>query len=145
MNSFKASAVVLLIFVVRISALQAQWQKTIHQAFPLPDSIGQLEIDLPWSYTTSSWINNGVLIETNILLENASETVLQMALKQGRYNMLGDTAAGVYRIRPALEEFPPMLSGKGAVREVITVKIFLPAGFIPDKAHVWVKKREDQP
>lgn len=123
----------------------AQWQKTVHQAFLLPDSLQTLTLDLPWSYTVSSWINNGVMVETSILLENASETVLQTALKEGRYTLRTDTLDNqMLRLRPAPEDFPPMISSKGKVREIIQLRIFIPEIFTQEQDNRWVRKKEEE-
>ncbi|MBK7476232.1 MAG: hypothetical protein IPN74_19885 [Haliscomenobacter sp.] len=121
----------------------AQTQRIVHSAFVWPDSARQLTVDIPWAYSTASWVNNSILVEMTIRLENGSDPLLKSALGNGRYALTLESGRDSCRLTNNPKSLLPLQTSRGKVLEQLTIKIFLPEKLIAQGANRWVLEEKN--
>ncbi len=116
----------------------AQAQRIVHSAFLWPDSARQLTIDLPWTYSVTSWVNNSILVEMTVRMENGSESLLKSALDNGRYALTLESGGDSCRLANNPKGLLPLETSRGKVNEYLTVKIYLPEKLTAQGTNRWL-------
>lgn len=125
--------------------LAAQLQRIFHQSFEVSDSVTVLELSLHGDFQVETWAGNGILLESNIKLFNASEGVLNHFLETGRYALEARQEGGHLFLVAKDKERRPVKTGKGECFEEIQQRLFIPEEFSPVKDGVWQRANSAAP
>jgi hypothetical protein len=106
----------------------AQLEKTIHQTFSV-DEAHALSIDLASDFEVILWSGDHILSETNIQLYDASEGIFEHFLKEGRYDILADSASQQLNLHSRDMERKPIRTKKTECFEQVKVRLFVPDTF----------------
>lgn len=111
--------------------ISAQVQRIEHQTFDVSDSVKVIELTLFGDVAVESWAGNNILLETQIKLFNAKESILNHLLEIGRYQLEDKIQGTVLMLSSKDKERKPLKTDKGDCFEEVKQKLFLPEEFKP--------------
>ncbi len=106
--------------------LSAQIVKTIHQAFPIEKTSTKVHIDISYPFQYKVWAGDYVLVETNINLRNATQSIMDFLHESGRYKIEQykyQTGAG---LRLKKMQRKAIQTSKGLCEEKVLVTVYVP-------------------
>jgi hypothetical protein len=121
--------ILLLLFCIPFG-LQAQIQKSFHQVYEISDSVKTIELKLVGEYKYESWVGNTIMLQTKIVLYDATDAILKFFMENGRYKVVA-LPEGTKLILNAKDQERRVIKSSGIeCYEVVEQTIFLPEEFM---------------
>ena len=133
-------ATIALLFVVQLGF--AQLQKTIHKTFQI-DSAEVITLELYGEYQIETWAGDNILTETKIQVFNASKTILNFLLENGRYDIKMELLEKTLLLQSKYQNRTPIKTKVGESKEVVNLRIFIPDTFVASGNNRWIKIEEN--
>jgi len=104
--------------------LSAQWSKTIHQAIQFPDTITRFSIQSNTSFDTIFWIGSDIILETNVSMSGAKESVFEYFIVSDRYKwkLVNDSICLLKPVYLTLNKLQD-------ITEEVRIKMYIPEYF----------------
>jgi hypothetical protein len=129
-----------------IAPAAAQIQRIMHRAFELGDSILVVELDIHGDYTVVSWAGDNILFETQIKLYNASASILNHFVEEGRYDLEARMMdAQTLRLASRDQERITIRTRRGECFEEVSQRLFLPSEFKVHGPDLWRRPSPKSP
>ncbi len=128
MKTYSFSILILLSFLSNVST--AQVEKSFYQTMDISDVTKQINFNFPDSCEIVYWRNEGkMMFETYLAMETSNAEVLNIFIKEGRYNIVEDSNSIVKTInfatiRPILKN-----SQNKIIKEKVFVRVYVPEEF----------------
>ncbi|MCB0652632.1 MAG: hypothetical protein KDC85_15245 [Saprospiraceae bacterium] len=121
----------ILIFMVCLPfGLQAQVQKSFHQVFEMSDSVQVIELNLVGNYDYKPWAGNTIMLQTKIVLYDATSAILDFFTEQGRYEVEAKEVSDKLVLR-ALDPVRKVIKSSGVeCFEQVSQVLYIPEDFI---------------
>lgn len=129
----------LLGFVFYVPAM-AQLRNISHQTFEVSDSVQRIQLDIVDSWTTTRWAGDQILLETKIKLLNASPTILEFLLEQGRYEVVPSREGATLFLKSRLPKRPGLTYKGKMTEEGVAMRLFIPDAFVEESEFVFIRK-----
>ncbi len=124
--------------------LQAQIQKSFHQVYEISDSVKVIELKLVGEYKYESWVGNTIMLQTKIVLYDATEAILNFFMENGRYKV-DALEEGTKLMLNAKDQKRRVIKSSGIeCYEVVEQTIFLPEEFMNLNDGIYSKVIEEE-
>lgn len=123
-------------------------EKTMYQVFEI-DSIKRVVLDLAGNYEIHTWAGSSILVESNIQIWGANREILGFLIKDGRYDVMVDSAAATnpteMRLVTKHRDRKPIKRPDGdKCLEIATTKIFIPDTFLVSEDKTMLTRQEQE-
>lgn len=128
----KTDSISIVIFLFFLSTvLTAQVEKSTYQTMDISDVTKQINFDFPDSCEIVLWKNEGkMMFETCAYMETGNVEILNMLIKEGRYNIVEDSNSIVKTIKFATMR-PIIKNPQGKIiKEKAFVRVYVPEDFM---------------
>lgn len=123
------SLFLVLTFMVISPTAQAQFGKVLHHTIEFDKEVKEISFDIYGEYVLESWEGNMILIETEVKLYNAKESILEFFVGNGRYDVLDENSGSQLSLKSKDFVRRSIQSKSGTCEEYVNVKIFIPDDF----------------
>ena len=129
MKTYSFSIVILLSFLSNV--LTAQVVKSIYQTMDISDVTKQINFDFPDSCDIVLWKSEGkMMFETCVFMETSNAEILNMFIKEERYNIVEDSNSIVKTIKFATMRPIIKNSQSKIIKEKVFVRVYVPEEFM---------------
>ena len=129
MKTYSFSIVILLSFLSNV--LTAQVEKSIYQTMDISDVTKQINFDFPDSCEIVLWKSEGkMMFETCVSIETSNAEILNMFIKEERYNIVEDSNSIVKTIKFATMRPIIKNSQSKIIKEKVFVRVYVPEEFM---------------
>ena len=134
---YKIISIPLLLFLFMLpnTSISAQFRKVLHSTFEV-GTVTELNFDLSGSVEIEAWSGNVIMTETTIFLGNASASMLNHFVEQGRYDVVASDpdSTVIMVITSKTKDREPVKLRRWIgeelkeveVSENVTIKVFVP-------------------
>ena len=141
MKTYSFSIVILLSFLS--SVLTAQVVKSIYQTMDISDVTKQINFDFPDSCEIVLWKSEGkMMFETCVFMETSNAEILNMFIKEERYNIVEDSNSIVKTIKFATMRPIIKNSQSKIIKEKVFVRVYVPEEFMVKNTIVYKFDKE---
>ena len=141
MKTYSFSIVILLSFLSNV--LTAQVEKSLYQTMDISDVTKQINFDFPDSCEIVLWKNEGkIMFETCLFMETSNAEILNMLIKEGRYNIVEDSNNIIKTIKFATMRPIIKNSQSKIIKEKVFVRVYVPEEFIVKNTIVYKFDKE---
>ena len=141
MKTYSFSIVILLSFLSNV--LTAQVEKSLYQTMDISDVTKQINFDFPDSCEIVLWKNEGkIMFETCLFMETSNAEILNMLIKEGRYNIVEDSNSIIKTIKFATMRPIIKNSQSKIIKEKVFVRVYVPEEFIVKNTIVYKFDKE---
>lgn len=141
MKTYSFSIVILLSFLSNV--LTAQVEKSLYQTMDISDVTKQINFDFPDSCEIVLWKNEGkIMFETCLFMETSNAEILNMLIKEGRYNIVEDSNSIIKTIKFATMRPIIKNSQSKIINEKVFVRVYVPEEFIVKNTIVYKFDKE---
>lgn len=109
--------------------VNAQVKRTVHQTFELEDENTQVIFDIYDDFETEAWSSNNIMIVTTIVLESGAQHLLDIYVKQGRYDIEALDEGKVKKLVSKDKVRMGMKYKDQVVYEIIKMKMYIPDNY----------------
>ena len=129
MKIYSFSIVILLSFLSNV--LTAQVERSIYQTMDISDVTKQINFDFPDSCEIILWKNEETMMfETCVSMETSNAEILNMFIKEERYNIVEDSNSIVKTIKFATMRPIIKNSQSKIIKEKVFVRVYVPEEFM---------------
>ena len=129
MKIYSFSIVILLSFLSNV--LTAQVVKSIYQTMDISDVTKQINFDFPDSCEIVLWKCEGkMMFETCVSIETSNAEILNLFIKEERYNIVEDSNSIVKTIKFATMRPIIKNSQSKIIKEKVLVRVYVPEEFM---------------
>ena len=123
--------------------LVAQVQKTVYQTIEISDSTKQINFNFSDAYEIVVWHHESkIMFETVASFELNNSELLNLFIKEGRYNIIEDSNTVVKTLKSAIQR-PIIKNPQGKIyKETVAIRIYLPNDFLMKKSFAYKKEKE---
>ena len=141
MKTYSFSILILLSFLSNV--LTAQVEKSLYQTMDISDVTKQINFDFPDSCEIVLWKNEGkIMFETCLFMETSNAEILNMLIKEGRYNIVEDSNNIIKTIKFATMRPIIKNSQSKIIKEKVFVRVYVPEEFIVKNTIVYKFDKE---
>ena len=141
MKTYSFSIVILLSFLS--SVLTAQVVKSIYQTMDISDVTKQINFDFPDSCEIVLWKSEGkMMFETCVFMETSNAEILNIFIKEERYNIVEDSNSIVKTIKFATMRPIIKNSQSKIIKEKVFVRVYVPEEFMVKNTIVYKFDKE---
>ena len=141
MKTYSFSIVILLSFLSNV--LTAQVVKSIYQTMDISDVTKQINFDFPDSCEIVLWKSEGkMMFETCVFMETSNAEILNMFIKEERYNIVEDSNSIVKTIKFATIRPIIKNSQSKIIKEKVFVRVYVPEEFMVKNTIVYKFDKE---
>lgn len=126
-----------------LNPLVAQVQKNVYQTIDISDSTKQINFNFSDTYEIVLWNHESkIMFETVVSLELNNSELLNLFIKEGRYNIVEDSNTVVKTIKSAIQR-PIIKNPQGKIyNETVAIRIYVPEDFLMKKSIAYKKEKE---
>ena len=128
-----------LFFLFFSIASQAQATKILHQTFSI-DSVKTVQYSIKDSVEVVLWAGVNLLAETTIVIENASQNILENNILEGRYKLLGQKESDSFALTFEQAQRQELRVRGTTCSETVRLRLYVPDDFEKNPDGVWVRK-----
>lgn len=116
-------------------SLSAQVERVVYQSLLVSDSTMQIEFDISDTYEVIPWHHESkVMVEVTTKLDGCGTEVVGILIREGRYNVVLNNLYPITTMRYVSPYRSLIKNGRGeSCQESVTVRIYIPEGFIVKK------------
>ena len=141
MKIYSFSIVILLSFLSNV--LTAQVVKSLYQTMDISDVTKQINFDFPDSCEIVLWKNEvKMMFETCVSIETSNAEILNMFIKEERYNIVEDSNSIVKTIKFATMRPIIKNSQSKIIKEKVFVRVYVPEEFMVKNTIVYKFDKE---
>lgn len=119
--------------------LIGQLQKSFHQVFELSDSVQTIELRLYGDYEYKAWAGNTIMLQTKVSLYDASTSILNFFLENGRYDVTSQEIGNIVYLTAKDQERRVIKSDGVECYELVEQKLYIPEDFLETGDNVFSK------
>lgn len=135
---------ILAIGLFSTQTISAQLSQVIHQTFAI-DEADAISLDIVGEYEIEKWAGNTVMTETSIQIYDATPSIFKFFVKEGRYEILGESKDTDYQLSSKDTERRTIRTKRGDCYEFIKIRVFVPEDFDVVDQKKLVRSTEEEP